>query len=122
MKRLLAPILVIAILAFTASAYATLTVHDGSAFGSQTASGSCWVARTLSTANISCGAGSGTAAVRYGFSVPAGCPSVSPHVDWTGVKPGVAVKTIGSKATVIVRQKAPLRSTSILTVSISYWC
>jgi hypothetical protein len=124
MKRLLAPILTIALLAFCASAYACdMTVHAGSAFSAPTATGNCSVSKVLKTASLSCGSGSGAATVVYAFKLPDGCgPSVSPHVDWTGAKPGVAVKTIRSSVRVTVRLSGPSRSTLISMVSISYLC
>jgi hypothetical protein len=129
MKRLLIPLITIAFLAFTAVAAAQTwdsSSKVGSAYGSTAVTGTCKVSKVKLTqsAKVVCGLSGGTAVIRYGFALPAGCgPSVSPNVDYTGanVSYGAATLTAG-KVRVTVRVTGAAALAVISRVTIQYYC
>jgi len=127
MKRLLATVITLALLAVTASAFAQtwhVSTRLGSRYGSTVTTGSCRVTRQslLGTATINCGAAGGTAVVRYPFSLRAGCgPTVNPTVDFVGTSPVVSTKYSDGTVAVGVHRSGAGK-TIISMVSISYYC
>jgi hypothetical protein len=127
MKRFLAILLTLAFLAVTTNAFGQVwrvSTRWGSRYSSEATTGNCGVTRQpiLGTATISCGAGGGTAVVRYPFTLRSGCgPGVSPTVDFLGIVPTVSARFAKGTVSVAVH-RAGKGKTVISTVSISYYC
>lgn len=126
MKRLLLPILVVAALALPAAALATSQVtktHIGAQFASSSASGSCSVnkSKLLGTATLNCTSDSGSAVVRYAFTMPSNCgPSFKWYVN-AGGKRSVTASHSGTTVRVIVHSAG--RGVVVVSlVSIYYYC
>ena len=126
MKRLLLLILVVASLALPVAALATVQVtktHVGAQYASRSASGDCSVSRSklLGTATLKCTSDNGSAAVRYGFTMPSTCgPSFKWYVNAGGDR-SVTASHSGKTVSVIVHSTG--RGVIVISlVSIYYYC
>lgn len=126
MKRLLPLILVVASLAIPAAALATNQVTNtrvGARYASSAASGSCSVSKSklLGTATLNCGTDTGSALVRYVFTMPSNCgPSFKWYVNGGGHR-SVTASRSGSTVRVTVHS-AGHGVVVISLVSIYYYC
>ena len=126
MKRLLPLILVVTSLALPAAALATIQItktHVGAKYAAKSASGNCSVSRStlLGTATLYCASDTGSAAVRYDFTMPSQCgPSFKSYVNAGGDR-WVTTSHTGTTVHVVVHSSS--RGVVVVSlVSIYYYC